>query len=206
MLNTTPALATTPSFGIRVDYATPTGTWSVAIGDVNGDGVNDIFVGSGPGTDGQVWVFDGKTDSLLFQFTAMSGYNNGLLVAAADFNRDGKAEIVVVPDSGGGPRVQIFDLEGKYINEWKYAGLTCALYLAKDGQMWLLTGTSGQILKLDANGKAIGAAGERGKGLGQFGEAHYMAIGVNGEIFVADTANSRLHVFVKKGDRVSAAR
>lgn len=82
----------------------------VTTADVNGDGVNDIIVASGPGTPGLITVFDGKTQAQLYQFTGMDGFAGGLYVAAADFNRDGFAEIVVVPDVGGGPRVQIFDL------------------------------------------------------------------------------------------------
>jgi DNA-binding beta-propeller fold protein YncE len=94
-------------------------------------------------------------------------------------------------------RVQIFDGEGKYIKEWKYAGLPCGLYIGADGQMWMVSGFAGQILKLDANGKAIAATGQPGKGLGEFGEAHYMTMGHQGEIWVADTVGSRLHKFVR---------
>lgn len=81
-----------------------------AIGDVNGDGVNDIIVGSGPGLPGTVTVYDGKTRATLFQFSVMDGFAGGVFVAAGDFNRDGKAEIAVVPDVTGGPRVEVFDL------------------------------------------------------------------------------------------------
>jgi hypothetical protein len=62
----------------------------------------------------------------------------------------------------------------------------------------MVSGFAGQILELDANGKAIAATGQPGKGLGEFGEAHYMAIGPQGEIFVADTVRPALHKFVKK--------
>lgn len=95
-------------------------------------------------------------------------------------------------------RVQIFDGEGKYIKEWKYAGLPCGLYFGPGQQLYLVSGFAGQILKLDANGKAIAATGQPGKGLGEFGEAHYMTMGPQGEIYVADTVSARLHKFVKK--------
>ena len=95
-------------------------------------------------------------------------------------------------------RVQIFDVNGKYLKEWKYAGLPCGLLLTKSGEMYLVSGFAGQILKLDANGKAIAATGQPGKGLGEFGEAHYVSFGPSGEIFVADTVGERLHKFVKK--------
>ncbi len=95
-------------------------------------------------------------------------------------------------------RVQIFDVDGKYIKEWKFAGLPCGLYLAADGQMYLASGFAGQILRLDANGKAIAMMGQPGKGLGEFGEAHYMTITPGGDIYVADTINAVLHKFMKR--------
>jgi DNA-binding beta-propeller fold protein YncE len=95
-------------------------------------------------------------------------------------------------------RVQIFDGDGTYIKEWKFAGLPCGLYIAADRQMYLVTGYSGQILRLDANGKALAMTGQPGKGLGEFGEAHYMAISPAGDIWVADTIKPGLHKFVKK--------
>ena len=77
-------------------------------------------------------------------------------------------------------------------------GLPCGLYIAPDRQMYLTTGFAGQILKLDANGKALAATGQAGKGLGEFGEAHYMTMGQEGNIYVADTVNATLQKFVKK--------
>lgn len=95
-------------------------------------------------------------------------------------------------------RVQVFNLDGAYIKEWKFAGLPCGLFIGKDGQMYLASGFSGQILKLDGNGKAIGMFGQPGRGLGEFGEAHYMTVAPGGDIYVADTINPALHRFVKR--------
>jgi sugar lactone lactonase YvrE len=95
-------------------------------------------------------------------------------------------------------RVQIFDQHGTYRREWTFKGLPCGLYIDPAGQMHLVTGFSGQILRLDANGKATAAMGQPGKGLGEFGEAHYMSLGPNGEIYVADTVNRALHKFIRK--------
>ena len=54
--------------------------------------------------------------------------------------------------------------------------------------MYMPSGFAGEILKLD----------EHGKGLGEFGEAHYLTVAPNGGIYVADTAKPALHRFVKK--------
>ena len=64
--------------------------------------------------------------------------------------------------------------------------------------MYMPSGFAGEILKLDEHGKAIGAIGQPGKGLGEFGEAHYLTVAPNGGIYVADTAKPALHRFVKK--------
>jgi DNA-binding beta-propeller fold protein YncE len=95
-------------------------------------------------------------------------------------------------------RVQVFDVNGKFIKEWKYAGLPCGLYIGQDRQMYLTTGYAGQILRLDEGGKAVAAMGQAGKGLGEFGEAHFMTFGPTGEIYVADTVNASVQKFVKK--------
>ena len=96
-------------------------------------------------------------------------------------------------------RVQVFDLDGKYIKEWKFKGLPCGLLVGPDRQIYLATGFSGQILRLNADGKAVAMMGQPGPGpaLGEFGEAHYMAIAPNSDIYVADTINARLHRFSK---------
>ena len=94
-------------------------------------------------------------------------------------------------------RVQIFDSEGTYVKEWAYKGLPCGLFINSDGTMYMVSGFAGEILELDENGKAVGATGQPGRGLGEFGEAHYMTITPSGDIYVADTVRPALHKYVK---------
>ena len=94
-------------------------------------------------------------------------------------------------------RVQIFDSEGTYVKEWAYKGLPCGLFINSDGTMYMVSGFAGEILELDENGKAVGATGQPGRGLGEFGEAHYMTMTPSGDIYVADTVRPALHKYVQ---------
>jgi hypothetical protein len=82
--------------------------------DVNGDGFTDIIAATGPGGGSRVRVLDGRTfTDLVPEFSAFeSSFTGGVFLAAGDFNGDGRAEIVVTPDQGGGPRVRMLTLAG----------------------------------------------------------------------------------------------
>jgi hypothetical protein len=84
-----------------------TGGVRVAQADVNGDGVQDLIVGTGPGTATLIRVLDGKDRHELFSTTPFGAFTGGVFVAAGDIDGDGKAEVVVTPDEGGGPRVLV---------------------------------------------------------------------------------------------------
>jgi DNA-binding beta-propeller fold protein YncE len=94
-------------------------------------------------------------------------------------------------------RIQIFDQEGKYIREVKFAGLPCALEFTKDN-IYMVNGFAGQLLKLDLDGKVLAAVGKPGTGVGEFGEAHFIAVSPKGDIYVADSVNRAVQKFVKK--------
>jgi len=86
----------------------------VAVGDVNGDGTDDIITGAGPGGGPQVRVFDGLTGQPLagtlgsFFGISPSSFSGGVFVAAGDVDGDGRADIIVGADAGGGPQVNVF--------------------------------------------------------------------------------------------------
>jgi sugar lactone lactonase YvrE len=94
-------------------------------------------------------------------------------------------------------RIQIFDQDGKFIREIKYAGLPCALDIGPK-YIYMVNGFAGQLLRLDLDGKVLAAVGKPGKGVGEFGEAHFVAVSDKGDIYVADSVNRAVQKFVKK--------
>ncbi|HYV62879.1 MAG TPA: hypothetical protein VE958_09400, partial [Bryobacteraceae bacterium] len=103
-----------------------------------------------------------------------------------------------VPDREN-QRIQIFDQDGKYIREVKYAGLPCSLDIGSQ-YMYMVNGFAGQLLRMDLDGKVLAAVGKPGPAgsWGEFGEAHFIAVSPKGEIYVADSVNRAVQKFVKK--------
>ena len=82
----------------------------IAVGDVNGDGTQDIVVSAGQNGPPAVKVFSGADGGLIASFYAYGvGFTGGVDVAVADLNGDGYAEIITGSGPGAGPHIKVFD-------------------------------------------------------------------------------------------------
>lgn len=85
---------------------------NVAVGDVNGDGKEDIITGVGYGGGPHVRVFDFEGNVISQFFAYDEKFRGGVRIATGDLDNDGIDEIITTPGSTGGPHVKVFDSFG----------------------------------------------------------------------------------------------
>jgi sugar lactone lactonase YvrE len=157
----------------------------------------DVFVAQGhtPGAkgDARVLKFD-RTGRFLTSWGG-KGKEPGQFDVAHGIAIDSKGLVWVMDREN--QRIQVFDQGGKYIREMKYAGLPCSVDIGKQ-YVYMVNGFAGQVVQMDLSGKVLAALGRPGKGPGEFGEAHFIAVSPKDEIFVADSVNGALVKFVRK--------
>lgn len=112
-----------------------TGGVVVASGDLTGDGIRDVVVGTAGAGRAAVKAFDGITGGELpglgFDATEPAGVN-GVSVAAGDVNADGYADLVVGTGPGGPVRVRVVSgKDGTALGQFvPYAGSTVGVRVA----------------------------------------------------------------------------
>lgn len=89
-----------------------TGGVNIAAGDIDGDGIDEVVTGAGPGGGPNVTVrrSDGSLVASFFPYDP--GFSGGVDVATGDLDGDGREEIITGAGPGGGPHVRAFSVYG----------------------------------------------------------------------------------------------
>jgi sugar lactone lactonase YvrE len=157
----------------------------------------DIFIVQGhtPGPRGDARVLKFDKEGRFIKSWGGKGSGPGQFQVAHGIAIDAQGQLWVADREN--QRVQLFDADGRFIREIKYAGLPCAFDIGRQ-YVYMVNGFAGQVLRLDLNGNVLAAVGKSGKGVGEFGEAHFIAVSPRDEIYVADSVNAAVQKFVKK--------
>ena len=159
-------------------------------------------------TNGDVYITQGhgKGDNLVHRFTATGDHLKTWGGTGKDKGKFDQPHSIVINGKGllyiadrSNQRIQVFDADGNYIRESSHPGTPCGLAMCHDNShMVMAHGHAGKIMKLDENGQVLGITGSQGKGPNQYGEAHFLALDQQENIYVADTLNWRVQKLVKR--------
>ncbi|MFH1661819.1 MAG: S8 family serine peptidase [Candidatus Falkowbacteria bacterium] len=142
---------------------------NVAVGDVDGDGIDEIIAGAGTGGGPHVRIFkaNGKVQGQFFAYD--KNFRGGVNVAVGNSSGrtlNNKLEIITSPGAGGGPHIRIFDNHGNvqgqffaYDNNFRGGVNISAGDVDKDGFSEIITGAgpggAPHVKIFEINGKLV---------------------------------------------------
>jgi hypothetical protein len=95
-------------------------------------------------------------------------------------------------------RIVVYTGDGRFVKTLQMRNLVCALNFDRQGNPWMASGQDGQFLKLNHDGKVLGAVGNgMGVGFGQFTEASYWSFDPHDNLIAGDTSVGRVTVMSK---------
>jgi peptidylamidoglycolate lyase len=163
--------------------------------------------------DGSFYVSDGYGNSRVLKFSAdgkflfdwgKKGKASGEFDLPHGIALDTKGNVYVVDRQNA--RIQIFDDKGKYISEWKGFIMPQDIKIGEDGTAFIVDPGNDQppdrsgLLIMNKDGSLNERVGRYGNYDGQFLDPHWVALGKNGEVYVADFTGKRVQKFVAKKD------
>lgn len=95
-------------------------------------------------------------------------------------------------------RIVVYSGDGRFVKTLQMRNLVCALNFDHKGNPWMASGQDGQFLKLNHDGKVLGAVGNgMGIGTGQFTEASYWVFDPRDNLIAGDTSVGRVTLMSK---------
>ncbi len=177
---------------------------------IDTDNNNNVYVVSNSNTQQKVRKYD-SNGTLIVEWGSY-GNGNGQFNSPRDVAVNKNLGRIYVMDSGN-YRVQIFDLDGNFLNKWGDSSLfggylgpfgiainqaTGDVYVANTGQL--------KVQKFDLNGNFLLGWGTSGKNEGELRWPRGIDVDNNGNVYVADTDNERIQKFDSSGNFIMAVQ
>ncbi len=102
---------------------------------------------------------------------------------------DSKGRIYVA--DRGNSRIQIFDQDGKYLDQWTNFGTPYGLFIARDDMLYVVDGLTWLCIANTSDGRIV----DRIAGLNN---PHAVAVDKEGAIYIAEIDGTNVKKFVKK--------
>lgn len=154
------------------------------------------------GKDGEIFVADGYGNARVVKFDRNGRFLKSWGTFGSGLGEFNLPHSIVIDNQGRiyvadreNKRIQIFDSEGRYLRQWTGIGYPYGLFITQDQHVWVADGGYDRVIELDLSGKILGAFGEPGHAAGQFAWAHFLVLGLDRKIYVADVLNWRFQVF-----------
>jgi DNA-binding beta-propeller fold protein YncE len=153
--------------------------------------------------DGNIYVADGEGNSRVLKFNkfgnpllgwGMKGGGPGQFDLPHSIAVDG--DQVYVGDRENA-RIQVFDLTGHYLREWKL-GHPFGLFVTPDHFVYMSDAIAGRILKINPEGKAVGVLEGPPPDKGRHFDPHSLAVDKDNSLFTAEVTPWRVQKFRMK--------
>jgi DNA-binding beta-propeller fold protein YncE len=152
--------------------------------------------------DGTFFISDGYTNTRVMKFdkdgkfllqwgTPGTGNSQFNTVHAVDIDRNRK---VYVSDRGNG-RIQIFDENGKYLDQFGGLRQPQHVMVTADGNLAIIGGNNNKFVKYDLNGKMITSWGTMGTFPGGIWNPHQFSVDTDGNLYIAEATGGRTQKF-----------
>ena len=109
---------------------------------------------------------------------------------------DPVARRVYVSDRGN-RRMQVFDENGKFLDQWPFATPSSVnfLYISADRYLWVFDDTTSKVIKFDLDGHLLYSWGTLGDFPGGLFNMHGASVDQQGNLYIAEVANGRAQKF-----------
>lgn len=155
------------------------------------------------GPDGSTYVTDGYGNSRVVKFTREGnlvkywgdrGTRPGQFNTPHNIVMDAKSNLYVADRQNS--RVQVFDTDGNFKQEWNVGALAWSLCITPGPDQVIFVGSVGRVFKYDLNGKLLGAFGKLGRLPGWFDSVHALACPNEKTLYLAEEFSFRFDKIV----------